>query len=551
MSSAQLRRSARIAARYKATTLDATLILPESPEHPLQESATPTAQDVLEADSSSSDQFHVEAASDTLHHRTLWRKASKIGHICFLIAILARIALFMGQRLPRGAYHEISLLNDLLNAAITQSVLSHILTYHDLQPLLAAHKLFHLPIHDSVLEYARHQRHSSLLPTGSPWLFSPVPRRYLINSTEHNYTETQFDMVPWANFHEDLVKVLEIMSDDLAWLAKNASTSDLFTELVNSERSPTNSNSIDEMNNFQFSEFSTDGSLNMDEAIPWCSARRSVPCDTQNMRFNSLLYDLNKTISTAVDYWLKPLEHRLSWGMLHSGAQGVLFVVKFDLGFRSNIRERYGIWLGAKRSAMPNSDMPRIECLKRHNSSGLVDAFKSCDIFIPSTVDFASAQIQNLTAQDMLQLAMDASQHMSPTGSEEPETYLLAFKSHLEELKRVTGGLIQHIEGVLFYFDTTKIVEQIHEEAWHEHYRSRIDCRLARLDKTLLFLREIALTRLEDQIERAVLALLVFKLMDITASPKEFLAGLVILGGGLDAIHKPETGVPVPREDAS
>ncbi|CAG9956433.1 unnamed protein product [Clonostachys rosea f. rosea IK726] len=275
MSSTQLRRSARIAAQRKARTLNATLILPESPEHPLQESATPTAQDVLEADSSSSDQFHVEAASDTLYHRTLWRKASKIGHICFLIAILARIVLFMGQRLPRGAYHKISLLNDLLNAAITQSVLSHILTYHDLQPLLAAHKSFHLPIHDSVLEYARHQRHSSLLPTGSPWLFSPVPRRYLINSTEHNYTETQFDMVPWVNFHEDLAKVLKLMADDLAWLAKNASTSDLFTEVVKSESWPANSKSIDKMSDFQFSESSTDGSLNMDEAIPWCSVRHS------------------------------------------------------------------------------------------------------------------------------------------------------------------------------------------------------------------------------------------------------------------------------------
>ncbi|CAG9983157.1 unnamed protein product [Clonostachys byssicola] len=511
MASTQPRRSARIAARRKATTSQAASALLESPEHPLQELAMPTAQDVPEAESSSNDQLHVEPASDTLYHRTLWRKTSRMGCVCFFIATFARIVLFMGQRLPRGAYHEISLLNDLLNAAITQSVLSHILTYHDLQPLLAAHKSFRLPIHQSILEYARYHRHSSLIPAGSPWLFSPVARRYLLNSTEHNYTETQFDMVPWVNFHEDLVKVLEIMADDLAWLAKNASTSDLFTGVVNSESWLANSKSTDRMSDSQFSESSTDGSLQMDEAIPWCSVSQSVTCDTQTIRFNSLLYDLNKTISTAVEYWLQPSEHRLNWGILHAGARGMLFVVELDLDFTLNLREEHGIWLSANGSAIPNSDMPRIECLKRHNSSDPVDAFESCDIFIPSTVDFASAQVQNLTAQDMLKLATDASQHMSPTVSEDPETYLLVFKSHLEELKRVTRGLIQHMEDVLFYFDTTKMAEQVHEKAWNEHYRIRIECRLARLKKTLLFLREIALTRLEDQIERVVIALLIVK----------------------------------------
>ncbi|CAH0030871.1 unnamed protein product [Clonostachys rhizophaga] len=510
MSSAQLRRSARIAARRKATTLDATLILPGSPEHPLQESAAPTAQDVLEADSSSSDRFHVEAASDTLYHRILWRKASKIGHICFLIAILARIVLFMGQRLPRGSYHEISLLNDLFNAVITQSVLSHILTYHDLQPLLAAHKSFHLPIHHSVLEYARYHRLSSLLPVGSPWLFLPVARRYLINSTEHNYTDTQFDRVPWVNFHEDLVDVLGAMSDDLLWFAENASASDLFTtEVANSEGWATKSKNTHKTTDFQYSESSTDGSLKMEEAVPWCFFSQSLPCDDKNIPFDSLLHDLNKTIKTAEEYWLESLHYRLNWVTWINDSYGLLSSMVRYLDDRLDLWEKGGIWLGLNRSGMQNSDKPRIECLMRHNSSSQADVFKACDKFIPPTVDFASAQIQNSTAQDMIQiikLFADTSQSIS-----RPETYLSEFKSHLEEVKRVTGGLIRHVEEVLFYFDIEKMQLR---EAWHEGYRARLECRLARLDKALLFLREIALTRLEDQIDRAVLTLLVAKDFD-------------------------------------
>ncbi|CAH0050397.1 unnamed protein product [Clonostachys solani] len=323
MASPQLRRSARISARREAISLGTILASPESPQPPLQEPATPIAQDIPEADSSSSDQFHAPG-SDASYHRNLWRKAFKISLICFQVAMLARIVLFVGQRLPRGAYHEISLINDLINAAITQSVLSHILTYHDLQPLLAAQKSFQLPIHDSVLEYARYQQRSSLLPTGSPWLFSPVPRRYLINTTEHDYAENIFDMVPWVSFHEDLAKVLETTADDLAWFAKDASTSDLFKEAVNSERRATNSKSTDRISDFQFCEPGTDGSLKMDEAFPWSSVSQSVPCETQDIRFNSLLYDLNQTVRTAVDYWLRSKNSPLYWGAWHLGARDYL-----------------------------------------------------------------------------------------------------------------------------------------------------------------------------------------------------------------------------------
>ncbi|VUC27719.1 unnamed protein product [Clonostachys rosea] len=519
MSSTQLRkplrRSARIATRREASTLGATVAFPESSQPPPLESSIPTAQDAPEGDCSSNNQTHVEEASNTSSHKTLWRPTFIMCSICFQIAILARIVLFMCQWLPRGEYHDISLLNDLLNAAITQSVLSHILTYHDLQPLLAAHKSFHLPIHDSVLGYARYQGPSSLVPTGSPWLFSPVPKRYLINNTEHDHTETPFDMIPWKDFHRDLVNVFETISDDLVWFAKNASASDLFTKVANTRRATKNMNT-DKIYDFEFSESSTNSSIRMDEAIPWRCVNRSLPCDVKTIWFDSLLNDLNRTIETAI-YWLHPREDRLTWWKWQADTQAVISWATMAFNDRLYLWEEFGIWLGIDRSGMPNSDEPRIECLKRHNSSRLDDAFEACDKFIPSTVGFASAQVQNSTAQDLIRLITVGSLLMSETGSEKPEAesekpeaYLPNFRSHLEELKSVTKGLIQHVEDVLFYFDTPKMADQM-RETWHEDYRSRIECRLARLDKTLPFLREVALTRIEDQIERTVLALLVVK----------------------------------------